>query len=246
MHDQKEHWAKAAQLGALASVIDPQDTKGFKNRYIAGLRDRAIMELLPDKKIKLMDFGAGSGNLSKSLASEKCQISGIDISSDLLKLAATQNDPEFSAFYEYDGKSIPFKDQSFDYATTYVVLNHITDDQVLTNVLEEIHRVLKSGGILISIEQTRRISRMTDRNIKYQRTQKHFIEQFTKVGFFLKKVKFLRTSRFPLIYPIRYGLIPEKYFKKISHWDAKWSSIFSKPLFNYVDTMFILEKEPTS
>lgn len=244
MIDQKQHWANNAKLGPLASVIDPRDTLGWKNSYIAAIRDEAILNILSkDKSLKILDFGCGSGNLSKAIASTSFRIIGIDISFDLLKLATQQNNLQESSFLQYDGTTIPLKNQMIDYATTYVVLNHIIDDQRLSGALKEIHRVLGPHGKLICIEQTRKVGQLTDNGLKNQRSVEQFRSVFNLAGFRIEKIEFIRRARFPLIYAIRYGLISRNFFKSVAKLDKLYSSIFNKPRWSYVDTLFILSKE---
>ena len=242
MQDQKEHWAQTARFGALASVIDPNDTKGLKNLYIAQLRDQVFFRLLPAGEIELLDFGCGSGNLSKSLASEQRKITGLDISADLLDLAIQQNDSPFCKFVLYDGGEIPFESQSFDYVATYVVLNHIVDDRQLTETLRNISRVLKDDGRAFFIEQTRRKETMTADGIKKQRSVAHFTGIFDNAGFAVERLEHIRKARFLPIYLIRYGLVPKRFFPLIARLDRSFATLFSSPRTSYVDTLFVLKK----
>ena len=242
MEDQKEHWAQTAKFGALASVIDPNDTKGLKNLYIAQLRDHVFVRNLPTREIELLDFGCGSGNLSKSLASESRRITGIDISAELLNLAIQQNDSSFCKFVLYDGAEIPFESQSFDYVATYVVLNHIVDDGQLTETLRNVSRVLKDDGRALFIEQTRRKEKTTADGIKKQRSVADFTNIFDHAGFTVERIEHLRKARFLPIYLIRYGLIPKGFFPFIARLDRCFTRLFSSPITSYVDTLFVLKK----
>jgi ubiquinone/menaquinone biosynthesis C-methylase UbiE len=245
MIDQKQYWTEIAKYGPMASVIDPNDTVGHKNKYIVSIRDQAILNILPtDKKISLLDFGCGSGNLSKSLSGRCRKLVGMDISFELLKFAVQQNDPSMASFLQYDGKTIPLQNNLFDYAVTYVVLNHIIDDNHLTSALKEIHRVLSPQGKMICIEQTRKAGQLTDDDLKNQRSVEQFTKIFNLSGFHLEKVEFIRWARFPLVYAIRYGLIAAKHFETVAKLDKWYSSIFNKPRYSYVDTLFILRKGP--
>lgn len=242
MVDQKKHWDNSAKLGNLASVIDPNDTKGFKNQYIAYLRDEAIRSVLPHQKILVMDFGCGSGNLCQTFASGECYMVGIDISFNLLKLAVQQNDPDRTAFIQYDGTVPPFKDGCFDYIITYGVLIHIVDNGQLTEILKKLKDLLKKDGKCVFIEQTRRFSTHTQNNFKYQRNVSEMAGLFHDAGLNTEKIEHLRRARFPLIYLIRYGLIPARYFKQVAKLDGFFARCFNKPVFSYVDTMFVLKK----
>jgi len=242
MNDQTEHWAKSAQLGALASVIDPNDTKGLKNLYIAQLRDEVLIRTLPPGGFLLLDFGCGSGNISKRLTSANRKITGIDISPELLKLAIEQNDPSLCEFVLYDGGEIPLNDESFDFVVTYVVLNHIVDDDHLIETLRNINKTLKEGGKALFIEQTRKTTTLEYDGIKKQRSVADFVGIFENAGFTVEQVEHVRKARFLPIYLIRYGLLPKRLFTFLSKIDGFFAKIFSAPSFSYVDTLFILTK----
>lgn len=242
MKDQKEHWAQTAKFGALASVIDPNDTRGLKNLYIAQLRDGVLLRSLPTSDFSLLDFGCGSGNLSKSLASEKRRITGIDISPELLELAVEQNDPDICRFVLYDGGDIPLENQSFDYVATYVVLNHIVDDAQLVKTLRNIRKTLKDEGKALFVEQTRRETTLTYGGIKNQRSVSGFVNLFERAGFGVQRIEYVRKARFLPVYLIRYGLVPRSLFPFFARLDGFFASLFSSPRFSYVDTLFVLKK----
>jgi len=142
----------------------------------------------------------------------------------------------------YDGQRFPLKNNSIDCITTYVVLNYIINNDHLAKVLKEAHRVLKDTGKIIAIEQTRLFSRIESKTFQNRRSVVDYSRIFESAGFNIKLIKFIRHARFPLIFLIRAGLITDKYFETVSHWDEKWASLFSKPLSSYVDTVFILTK----
>ena len=243
MRDQKEHWALTAKLGALQSVIDPNDTRGLKNLYILRLRDGVLLGALPDRDLSLLDFGCGSGNLSRSLATPGRRITGIDISPELLEIAVEQNDPSICKVVLYDGGDIPFDDQSFDYVATYVVLNHIVDDDQLVRTLQGVMRTLKNDGQALFIEQTRRTTTLTYGGIKNQRSVASFVRIFERAGFVVKKIEHVRKARFLPLYLIRYGLVPRVLFPFFARLDRYFATLFSAPRFSYVDTLFVLEKK---
>lgn len=242
MKDQREHWAKTAKFGALASVIDPNDTRGLKNLYIAQLRDSVLLRVLQTNDFSLLDFGCGSGNLSKSLASENRKITGIDISPELLELAIEQNDPAICKFVLYDGGDIPLDDQSFDYAVTYVVLNHIVVDHQLVKTLCNIRETLRDDGEALFIEQTRKKTTLTYGGIKKQRSVADFVDIFERAGFAARRIEHVRKARFLPVYLIRYGFVPKALFPFFARLDRFFASLFSAPRFSYVDTLFVLKK----
>lgn len=246
MEDQKQHWADLAKFGQVASVIDPNDTLGFKNRYIVDLRNSVFKKNLLLNKGVVVDLGCGTGNLSKLLANDTIKVIGIDISFDLLKFAVFQNNPKWTMFIQYDGNHLPLKNNSVNYVTTYVVLNHVKENNHLVELLKEIHRILADDGKLICIEQIRKFSKYIPEDFKHQRSETDFRNLFLQSGFKVEEMKFLRHGKFPLIYIIRLGLIPVKFFSIIAKIDKFFASIFNKPTFSYIDTLFVLIKSQKS
>lgn len=224
------------------SVIDPKDKKGMKNQYIRFIKDLAVERHLPDQDSLIMDFGCGSGNLSKSFASQKHRILGIDISGQQLILAAQGNDPKFSKFVQFDGDTIPMKDQSIKYIISLGVLNYMVNDELMLGSLKELYRVLAERGEMIATAQTRRVDKYYKNEDKLMRPEEDFERLFEQAGFIVEKKEYLRRSRFPLLYLVQFGLIPVSGFKTVSKIDSFFAKCFHRPYFNYVDTLFILRK----
>lgn len=103
----------------------------------------AFRELLPPPGGHTLDFGCGEGRIGLALASLGHQVTGIDASPSMARLAHGQagRQPVLVA----DGTALPFRDQAFDLVAAYMVL-HDTDD--LIGAVTEIGRVLQPGGRL--------------------------------------------------------------------------------------------------
>jgi SAM-dependent methyltransferase len=87
---------------------------------------------------KILDIGCGDGQIAAGLArtlGDDCRISGIDV------MLRPQSAIEVA---EYDGKTIPFEDDSFDTVLLIDVLHHAEDPALL---LKEAARV--AGGCVI-------------------------------------------------------------------------------------------------
>ncbi|WP_454055552.1 methyltransferase domain-containing protein [Clostridium sp. Marseille-Q7071] len=79
---------------------------------------------------------------------------GIDISSDMLKIAKDKiQKGKFNNIevYKADASSIPFEDNSFDIVLIALVLHEI-DSNLAGKVLQEAYRVLKTTGYLLVLE----------------------------------------------------------------------------------------------
>ena len=228
-----------SSFGADASVIDPNDSIGAKNAYIEFNRNHHIAGELTHLSTGslVLDYGCGTGNITRFINSLGHHAVGLDIAFELLAL----NEDDSNLFC-YDGKSIPFGDNSFDAVTCYVVLNYIVDKDYFESMLSEINRVLKPGGVFIAIEQVNKNSRKVLRDNKLQRSVALFSESFLNSGFEIQSTYKVRAGHFPLIYLIRLGIIPPGLFKYFLSVDRIYSSIFSILPFDYFDTVFRLRK----
>jgi len=101
-----------------------------------------IKKLAPELNGKLLDFGCGRKPY-KNLFTNIEEYIGLD-------MKHTGHDHSLSEVdVFYDGKKIPFEDESFDSIFSGEVFEHIFN---LDEILEELHRVLKKGGkMLITI-----------------------------------------------------------------------------------------------
>lgn len=243
MNDVRAYWDEMARLGPNRSVIDPKDSRGYKNRYIIDLRDRVILDALSDipKPARVLDFGCGSGNLSRTLADNGYQPIGLDISLNLL-MEARRHRLGRIAFIQYDGRHLPFCSNSFDACVTHWVFIYLTDTEPFCRILEEIFRVLKPGSNLIAVEQTRRKSTFKPGEMKVQRSAEEMLQLFEKAGFRVKEKRIIRRGHFPLTYLIRYGLVPSSFFPQIGKMEAFLGELFREPRFDYADRIFVAEK----
>lgn len=243
MKENRRYWDEQARYGRYRAVIDPNDISGYKNSYIISIRDRAILNALngvPPNAV-VLDFGCGSGNLSKTVAENGYRPVGVDISFDLLQYTHSL-DGKSGLFVQYDGHRLPFSSNCFDACLTFWVLNYLTEIDLFRQSLNEIIRVMKPGGRLIAIEQTRRKAKLKPDERKLQRTSAEFLLLFAQAGFQIRQCRIIRRGHFPLIYLIRYKLIPPYFFQSIGSIEGFLGRIFKRNLVDYADTMFVLEK----
>lgn len=99
---------------------------------------------------RVLDVGSGIGGTSRCLAKEfSCRVTGIDLTEEYCRAAALLTQKTgLDALVDYrqgDATSLPFDDSSFDVVWTEHVAMNIPDKPRL---YQEMHRVLKPGGIL--------------------------------------------------------------------------------------------------
>lgn len=97
---------------------------------------------------KILDAGSGNGGISIAFAKEGALVSGVDIENDLHQISILQKEVNKISnvdFRLYDGVTLPFDDNYFDYALSLSVLEHTDDPRAYLN---EILRVVKNNGFL--------------------------------------------------------------------------------------------------
>lgn len=93
--------------------------------------------------LKILDVGCGTGLNSQAMA-DFGEVFSLDASSEALSYCRQKG---LSNLYHGRLENLPFNDNCFDLVVALDVLEHIENDRA---AVEEINRVLKKGGILIS------------------------------------------------------------------------------------------------
>jgi ubiquinone/menaquinone biosynthesis C-methylase UbiE len=112
------------------------------------LEKQAIDNLLPNvtKHTRLLEVGCGTGHWSRYFSDKGFDITGIDISAEMIKIARQKQIPN-SHFEITDGRNLAFKDESFDAAAAITVLEFTTEPEKI--ISEMVRCVKKSKGVLI-------------------------------------------------------------------------------------------------
>lgn len=98
---------------------------------------------------KALDFGSGTGISSQFLHSLGLDVTGCDISQEMLKQAKI-NYPPIPFFLLQNGE-IPSEDSAYDLVFSSFVLFEISSKEGILKYLNEAARVLKKGGIFLAI-----------------------------------------------------------------------------------------------
>lgn len=114
------------------------------------LKAAGLVETGTEKPL-VLDFGAGTGNITLNLLSLGLNVVATDISKGILdqlyRNIVVQRHRENLAIVMSSGADLSnFKDGSFDMTVSYSVLHHVPDYLSMVN---ELVRVLKPGGILL-------------------------------------------------------------------------------------------------
>ncbi|MGV8834209.1 MAG: class I SAM-dependent methyltransferase [Devosia sp.] len=95
-------------------------------------------------KLDVLDLGCGLGGYHPGLKDVFATLHGTDVSKASVDMAAKRH--PWVQYSSYDGKRLPYDDNSFDAVFTITVMHHVPPEQWPAFVAE-MHRVLKPGGI---------------------------------------------------------------------------------------------------
>jgi ubiquinone/menaquinone biosynthesis C-methylase UbiE len=108
-----------------------------------------LLDPRPDDR--LLDIGTGTAELLRSLSKRRNRPEraiGIDPCRNMLRQARAL--PEDWRLVEAGGEEIPFADESFDVVTASYLL-HVLDPATRRRVVDEVTRVLKPGGRMLTV-----------------------------------------------------------------------------------------------
>jgi ubiquinone/menaquinone biosynthesis methyltransferase len=103
--------------------------------------------------VEALDLACGTGDITFALSADGASTTGLDITPRMLELAAAKhtrtNPPRWVAG---DMMALPFGNARFDLVTTGYGIRNVP---LLKGAIEEIHRVLKPGGLFLSLDFNR-------------------------------------------------------------------------------------------
>ena len=106
---------------------------------------------------RALDLATGTGDIAFGLAAAGWRVIGLDVTRRMIELARAKclprvGDRSVPGFLVGDMLALPFPDRSFDVVTAGYGLRNVPD---LRAAIDEIHRVLKSGGRALSLDFNR-------------------------------------------------------------------------------------------
>lgn len=145
--------------GLFATIADRYDlitsvlSYGQDARWKAKLA--SLANVTPGERA--LDLAAGTGDIAFAISARGARTVGLDITHRMLQLAHLRQGCSAQAdrrveFITGDMTSLPFRSASFDLVTTGYGLRNVPD---LDLAIEEIARVLKPGGRLLSLDFNR-------------------------------------------------------------------------------------------
>jgi ubiquinone/menaquinone biosynthesis C-methylase UbiE len=134
-----------------ACVYEDSRYSSIKGRRVEEFHKYILDELLVSftpKDARVLELGCGTGRLLEHLAHNGWSLSGIDISPGMLEIARSKfsGGTKEVILHESLATDVPYPNDYFDSAYSILVLNLMPN---LELVLDELSRVLKSGGTLV-------------------------------------------------------------------------------------------------
>ena len=229
-------WGKLSQKGYLASGIDPGDRKGYKNYYIDLLQKMALEEVLKLKGDELaLDFGCGSGRMAYWIAPRVKKVVGLEITPEMIELAEKNRTAQNVEFMVYDGVLFPSLPYSFDLILSVGVLQ-IMKGELLKSTLSSSAQFLKEDGRIYLIEQ------VSDNPKIGRPILNEYLQAFRESKLECLQYYPIRNGRWWLLYLIRYGLIPKRWFRRAARYELAKTRGEKGFIRFYKDFLFLLRK----
>jgi len=217
-------------------ILDPKDTLGHKSEYITLLQEKALMRYLPKSHGIALDVGCGYGRLSSILQRQGWQTIGIDPDDVQLDYAKKYYpDIEFRV-----GKlpDIPVDEGSVELMMMHNMLR-------VLKLLDKLDYVKGCGKFVAPHGHLVVVDNIWKDNPNFL-TEAWILNTFEKEGFKLQQRIPIRAGRWWLLYLIRYGLIPRRWFDSIAEYELRLCAKavkFSK--WRYFNVMYLFTKEDT-
>jgi SAM-dependent methyltransferase len=155
---------------SLDHQLEYWNTEGARKSFAHPLNLRRIRQWLTEDSV-IVDFGCGYGRCLGELAeAEYSELIGLDFSPAMIG-AARKRFPQIS-FEQLESTTIPMPDGSVDAVLLFSVLTCVPTDEGQRAIIDELHRVLKPGGLLYISdlwlqEDERNVNRYTRDEAKY-------------------------------------------------------------------------------
>ncbi len=115
----------------------------------ARFRQLALQSLAINRETKVLDLCCGSGQTTQFLVKYSKNVTGLDASPLSLK-RARQNVPQ-AEYVEAFAERMSFPDEHFDLVHSSAAMHEMEPEQ-LRQILQEVYRVLKPGGVFAMID----------------------------------------------------------------------------------------------
>jgi ubiquinone/menaquinone biosynthesis methyltransferase len=116
-------------------------------------KDRLVSMAPPIENARALDLACGTGDITYALQRRAWHTVGLDITPRMVELAcAKRRSSSAPGFLVGDMMALPFPDTTFDLVTTGYGIRNVP---AIAPALAEIRRVLRPGGVLLSLDFNR-------------------------------------------------------------------------------------------
>jgi ubiquinone/menaquinone biosynthesis C-methylase UbiE len=144
--EEKEYYSLVKKVfRILAPVYD------FGTMPISGVRDKTVDFTDAEIGSKILDVATGTGKQAFAFAKRGYDVTGIDLSEAMLKVASKKSKYENAKFALADATNLPFRDSSFNVSCVSFAL-HDMPLGIREKALKEMVRVTKPEGIIIIVD----------------------------------------------------------------------------------------------
>lgn len=112
--------------------------------YVQKIRDKSQHE-----GRRLLDLGCGTGTLSLLLSKAGFEVTGVDLSEEMLAIAHAKEGSESIAYFQQNMTELELR-QTFDVVVIFCdVLNYLRTEEEIGETLRRVHNHLTDGGLLM-------------------------------------------------------------------------------------------------
>ena len=158
----RSEWDERARENARHYVATGQ-VEWNDEEYFESGRENVRREILTDMtnicqgkdpgQMTVLEIGCGSGRITRALSEVFGQVYAVDISGEMIRQARESlRDRPNAHVYQNNGSDLAvlngaLGDIQVDFAFSYIVFQHIPSREVITGYVQEVHRLLRPGGL---------------------------------------------------------------------------------------------------
>lgn len=147
-----------------------------------------LLNSISFKDKKVLEVGSGpGGNLLEIYQHNPKEVFGADISRQMIDISRTNVGDRRITIVKTNGKKLSFPDNCFELTFTSTVLQHISDEDVLEELIKEMCRISESD--IYIFERIEKKNKRNESNIG--RTIEEYSKTFSKNSFYLLETRFL-------------------------------------------------------